>query len=68
MRKKEGLADYRYFPEPDLPEVILNEEYIESVRATLPELPNEKRRRYETLGLSMQDILVLTNDIDVRFY
>lgn len=68
MRKKEGLADYRYFPEPDLPEVILNEEYIESVRATLPELPNEKRRRYETLGLSMQDILVLTNDIDVAAY
>ncbi|KAL2650558.1 hypothetical protein R1flu_018686 [Riccia fluitans] len=68
MRKKEGLADYRYFPEPDLPEVILTEEYVKSMRTTLPELPNDKRRRYETLGLSMQDILVLTNDVDVAAY
>lgn len=68
MRKKEGLADYRYFPEPDLPEVILAEEFIDSVRAGLPELPNEKRRRYEELGLSMQDILVLANDSHVAAY
>ncbi|CAM6090010.1 unnamed protein product [Calypogeia fissa] len=68
MRKKEGLADYRYFPEPDLPEVILAEEFINSVKATLPELPNEKRRRYEELGLSMQDTLVLTNDSSVAAF
>ncbi|KAF3457535.1 hypothetical protein FNV43_RR02193 [Rhamnella rubrinervis] len=62
MRKKEGLADYRYFPEPDLPGVILTEEYIEDTHNSLPELPEKKRRRYEEMGLSMQDVLFLAND------
>ncbi|KAH7691627.1 Glutaminyl-tRNA synthase (glutamine-hydrolyzing) protein [Dioscorea alata] len=62
MRKKEGLADYRYFPEPDLPEVVLSEEYIDQIRKSLPELPEAKRRRYENMGLSMQDVLFLAND------
>ncbi|XP_071720312.1 glutamyl-tRNA(Gln) amidotransferase subunit B, chloroplastic/mitochondrial [Rutidosis leptorrhynchoides] len=65
MRKKEGLADYRYFPEPDLPEVILTEEYVNSIRDSLPELPEMKRRRYEEMGLSMQDVLFLANDVNV---
>lgn len=65
MRKKEGLADYRYFPEPDLPEVTLTQEYVDNVCSSLPELPETKRRRYENMGLSMQDVLFLTNDIDV---
>jgi aspartyl-tRNA(Asn)/glutamyl-tRNA(Gln) amidotransferase subunit B len=65
MRSKEGLADYRYFPEPDLPEVILSQEYVDATRENLPELPDAKRRRYESLGLSMQDTLVLANDVDV---
>lgn len=65
MRKKEGLADYRYFPEPDLPEVILSEDFIEEIRDSLPELPEMKRRRYEHMGLSMQDVLFLANDINV---
>lgn len=65
MRKKEGLSDYRYFPEPDLPGVILSEEYINGIRDSLPELPEMKRRRYEKMGLSMQDVLYLTNDINV---
>lgn len=65
MRKKEGLADYRYFPEPDLPGVNLSEEYISTIRDSLPELPEAKRRRYENLGLNMQDVLFLTNDINV---
>lgn len=68
MRSKEGLADYRYFPEPDLLEVILTREYIEASIASLPELPDAKRRRYESLGLSMQDTLVLANDSDVSFW
>lgn len=69
MRKKEGLADYRYFPEPDLPDVVLTTEYIDSIRASLPELPELKRRRYEKMGLSMQDVLFLANDINVcRFF
>lgn len=65
MRKKEGLADYRYFPEPDLPGVNLSEEYISTIRDSLPELPETKRRRYETMGLNMQDVLFLANDINV---
>ncbi|KAL5542439.1 hypothetical protein UlMin_010149 [Ulmus minor] len=65
MRKKEGLADYRYFPEPDLPGVILTEEYVDGIHNSLPELPETKRRRYESMGLSMQDVLFLTNDINV---
>ncbi|KAK9991659.1 hypothetical protein SO802_026644 [Lithocarpus litseifolius] len=65
MRKKEGLADYRYFPEPDLPGVILTKEYVNSIRDSLPELPEVKRRRYEKMGLSMQDILFLANDVNV---
>ncbi|OMP03149.1 Aspartyl/glutamyl-tRNA amidotransferase subunit B-related protein [Corchorus capsularis] len=68
MRKKEGLADYRYFPEPDLPEVILTQEYVDSIQSSLPELPEMKRRRYETMGLSMQDVLFLANDVNVADY
>ncbi|KAL5716305.1 hypothetical protein ACHQM5_018020 [Ranunculus cassubicifolius] len=65
MTKKEGLADYRYFPEPDLPQVVLTTEYIDTIRKSLPELPESKRRRYEKMGLNMQDVLFLANDINV---
>lgn len=65
MRKKEGLADYRYFPEPDLPEVVLTSDYIDEISKSMPELPEAKRRRYENMGLSMQDVLFLANDDNV---
>ncbi|XP_050908989.1 glutamyl-tRNA(Gln) amidotransferase subunit B, chloroplastic/mitochondrial [Lathyrus oleraceus] len=65
MRKKEGLADYRYFPEPDLPSVILSQEYVDAIQNCLPELPEEKRRRYEKMGLGMQDVLFLANDKNI---
>jgi len=65
MRKKEGLADYRYFPEPDLPAVIISQEYVDDIINSLPELPEIKRRRYEQMGLSMQDVLFLANDKNV---
>ncbi|KAH6770275.1 GLU-ADT subunit B [Perilla frutescens var. hirtella] len=68
MRKKEGLADYRYFPEPDLPGVNLSEDYISTIHDSLPELPETKRRRYENLGLNMQDVLFLANDINVAAF
>lgn len=67
MRKKEGLADYRYFPEPDLPSVILCQEYVDGIQNSLPELPEEKRRRYEKMGLGMQDVLFLANDKNVSY-
>ncbi len=47
MRSKEDAQDYRYFPDPDLPEMILDDEFIEEVRANLPELPNHRKSRYE---------------------
>jgi aspartyl-tRNA(Asn)/glutamyl-tRNA(Gln) amidotransferase subunit B len=45
MRSKEEAHDYRYFPEPDLPPVVLSDEYIEEIRSTLPELPDARRKR-----------------------
>ncbi|PRQ36832.1 putative asparaginyl-tRNA synthase (glutamine-hydrolyzing) [Rosa chinensis] len=65
MRKKEGLSDYRYFPEPDLPGVFLTQDYVDGIHNSLPELPEMKRRRYEKMGLSMQDVLFLANDMNV---
>ena len=61
-RTKEGSQDYRYFPEPDLPPLILSREWIESVRESLPELPNAKRARFaEQYALSRADLVVLTS-------
>lgn len=56
MRSKEEAQDYRYFPEPDLPPVVLEEAFIESIKAALPELPQDKKNRYMTAyGLSRYD-------------
>jgi len=61
MRSKEEANDYRYFPDPDLLPVVVDEQYLEEVRATLPELPVEKQRRFETeFSLSAYDAGVLT--------
>lgn len=46
MRKKEEAEDYRYFPEPDLPPLVLEQEYIDGIRSSLPELPYEREKRY----------------------
>jgi len=62
MRSKEVANDYRYFPEPDLLPVVIDEAYIESVRAELPELPADKRRRFAAdYGLSAYDASVLSD-------
>lgn len=63
MRVKEQEQDYRYFTDPDLPPMVFTEEYIETLRANLPELPVQKRQRYiEDLGLSAYDAGVLVAD------
>ncbi|MES2344705.1 MAG: Asp-tRNA(Asn)/Glu-tRNA(Gln) amidotransferase subunit GatB [Chlamydiota bacterium] len=63
MRQKEDAADYRYFPEPDLVPIVLTESYIESVRASLPELPYDRYKRYlEKLTLPSDTALILVND------
>jgi aspartyl-tRNA(Asn)/glutamyl-tRNA(Gln) amidotransferase subunit B len=62
MRSKEVANDYRYFPEPDLLPVVIDEAYIEAIRDTLPELPAGKRRRFcDQYGLSQYDASVLSD-------
>lgn len=63
MRSKEGSSDYRYFPEPDLPPIEVSVERLEAWKGELPELPAQKRDRYEKeLELSAYDARVLTDD------
>lgn len=66
QRAKEGSADYRYFPDPDLPKMKISEipEFEEKkLKAELPELPWEKRERYEKLGLKEEDVDALLSDV-----
>ena len=61
MRDKEDAEDYRYFPEPDLVAIRLSDEYIEKVRSSLPELPENRKKRYlEEYELSQKDATLLT--------
>ncbi|QIR37591.1 Asp-tRNA(Asn)/Glu-tRNA(Gln) amidotransferase subunit GatB [Tolypothrix sp. PCC 7910] len=69
MRTKEGSSDYRYFPEPDLAPIEVSNEQLDGWRSELPELPAQKRHRYESeLGLSAYDTRVLTEDRPVADY
>ncbi|MBD2021571.1 Asp-tRNA(Asn)/Glu-tRNA(Gln) amidotransferase subunit GatB [Leptolyngbya sp. FACHB-36] len=63
MRIKEGSSDYRYFPEPDLGPIEVAPDQLEEWKSELPELPHQKRQRYESeLGLSAYDARVMTDD------
>jgi aspartyl-tRNA(Asn)/glutamyl-tRNA(Gln) amidotransferase subunit B len=69
MRSKEEANDYRYFPDPDLLPVEIGQDFIEAVRATLPELPDAKRQRFvEQYGLSSYDAGVLTASRELADY
>jgi aspartyl-tRNA(Asn)/glutamyl-tRNA(Gln) amidotransferase subunit B len=69
MRSKETAMDYRYFPEPDLLPVVINEAYIDAVRDAMPELPAEKKARYiEELKLPEADAVILAGDLDLATY
>jgi len=69
LRIKEEANDYRYFPDPDLLPVILDDAFIEAVRKTLPELPDEKAARYQRdYGLSEYDAAVLTASRELGAY
>jgi len=62
MRSKEEAHDYRYFPEPDLAPIIIDEKWLEKIRASIPELPQvRKKRLMENLGLSAYDAGVITS-------
>lgn len=65
LRSKEDAHDYRYFPDPDLLPLELSDDFLTECRASLPELPDPKRRRYEQdLGLSPYNAAVLTADVE----
>jgi len=64
LRSKEDAHDYRYFPDPDLLPLELDEAFLEECRATLPELPDEKRKRYEGLGITSYNASVLTAEVE----
>ncbi|SFM60826.1 aspartyl/glutamyl-tRNA(Asn/Gln) amidotransferase subunit B [Ectothiorhodospira mobilis] len=69
MRSKEEANDYRYFPDPDLLPLDIDAAFIEAVRATLPELPDEKKHRFmEQYGLSAYDAGVLTASREMADY
>jgi aspartyl-tRNA(Asn)/glutamyl-tRNA(Gln) amidotransferase subunit B len=62
QRSKEGAEDYRYFPEPDLPPLVISREWVDEIRSGMPELPDAKRARFqEQYGLSEYDAHVLAD-------
>jgi aspartyl-tRNA(Asn)/glutamyl-tRNA(Gln) amidotransferase subunit B len=64
LRSKEDAHDYRYFPDPDLLPLELDDAFLEECRATLPELPDAKRKRYEDLGVTSYNASVLTAEVE----
>jgi aspartyl-tRNA(Asn)/glutamyl-tRNA(Gln) amidotransferase subunit B len=69
LRSKEMANDYRYFPEPDLTPVVLNQQYLDKIRSSMPPLPNELYNKYTLeLGLSSYDAGVITADKDFASY
>lgn len=68
MRSKEDAHDYRYFPDPDLLPVELDDAFLEECRESLPELPDAKRKRYEGMGLSAYNAAVLTAEAETAFW
>jgi len=68
MRSKEQAHDYRYFPEPDLPPVVVDQAWLDRARAALPELPEARHARYLGMGLSAQDASVLVSERPIADY
>ncbi len=69
MRTKEGEADYRYFPDPDLPPIRIDEGWLERIRAATPELPDAKEARYQALGVRAESAALLAYDVTLsRFF
>ncbi|MEM7181550.1 MAG: Asp-tRNA(Asn)/Glu-tRNA(Gln) amidotransferase subunit GatB [Spirochaetota bacterium] len=69
MRSKEMAHDYRYFPDPDLPVIVLEQSYVDKLQAGLPELPAARKARFvEKLGLPEYDADVLTAEKDIADY
>lgn len=62
MRLKEGSVDYKYFPEPNIPPILLSKAWIDEIRNSLPELPEARSERYKSLGLNEYDIKQLVQN------
>jgi len=69
MRSKEDAHDYRYFPDPDLLPLEVSDEFIESLKAEIPELPDEKKKRFmDEFKISPYEATILVSDIEVAKY
>ena len=68
MRGKEDAHDYRYFPEPDLMPLEISREWVEEIRAKMPELPEAKRQRYMSIGLSEYDACVIVEQMPLALF
>jgi aspartyl-tRNA(Asn)/glutamyl-tRNA(Gln) amidotransferase subunit B len=68
LRSKEDAHDYRYFPDPDLLPLELDEAFLDDCRSSLPELPDAKRKRYEGLGLTPYNASVLTAELETAHW
>ena len=68
MRGKEDAHDYRYFPEPDLMPLEISREWVDEIRTNLPELPEAKRQRYMSLGLSEYDASVIVEQMGLALF
>ena len=68
MRGKEDAHDYRYFPEPDLMPLEISREWVEEIRAKMPELPEAKRQRYMSLGLSEYDASIIVEQMPLALF
>ena len=69
MRHKENANDYRYFPEPDLPPIILNQKYIDSIKSKLPPLPNYLFKKFtKEFSLSEYDATLITEEKEIALY
>jgi aspartyl-tRNA(Asn)/glutamyl-tRNA(Gln) amidotransferase subunit B len=65
LRSKEDAHDYRYFPDPDLLPLELDDAFLEECRGSLPELPGAKRKRYEGVGITSYNASVLTAEVEI---
>lgn len=69
MRSKEDAQDYRYFPDPDLPALILTQERVDSIKATIPELPDQKSERFMSeYGLPKYDAEIISSEIELAAF
>ncbi len=68
MRSKEDAMDYRYFPDPDLLPLVITQEFVDEIKRTLPELPDQKKERYMAMGLSSYDASVIVAEKETTDY